>query len=36
MVFAEVVKKLKLKTMSHLMPYKMTWVNKDTKVIVDK
>jgi uncharacterized protein (AIM24 family) len=32
----EVVKNLQLKIESYLKPYELTWLNKDTEVIVDK
>jgi hypothetical protein len=36
MVYAEVVRKFQLATENHLKPYKLTWLNKDTEVIVDR
>jgi hypothetical protein len=34
-VSVEVVKKLQLATKSHLKPYKLTWINIDTEIIVN-
>lgn len=36
MVSMEVVRKLQLTTVNHLKPYKLTWMNKDIEVIVDR
>ena len=36
MVSVEVIKKLQLHIEKHCKPYKLTWLNQDNKVIIDK